>query len=59
MTETEKKATDKAVTERRVVYVGGVPFNCTPSDLRSWFECYGEIETTSVHFREKRCAKFT
>lgn len=53
LSDRKKAAMEKAVSERRIVFVGGVPFNRTPADLRSMFQCYGEIETTSVHFREK------
>ena len=39
------------MAERRVVYVGGIAENHAPSDLRKRFDVFGEIESTSVHFR--------
>lgn len=38
--------------ERRIIYVGKIPNNYTKRKLRKRFECFGEIEEASVHFRE-------
>ncbi|XP_061171317.1 peroxisome proliferator-activated receptor gamma coactivator 1-alpha-like [Saccostrea echinata] len=38
--------------DRRIIYVGKIPNNYTKRQLRKRFECFGEIEEVSVHFRE-------
>lgn len=53
----KSEAHDKAMAERRVVYVGGIPRKYTPSDLRKRFDAFGEIEDASVHFRHNRCLR--
>lgn len=38
--------------DRKIVYVGNIPDGFTRRQLRKRFECFGEIEEVSVHFRE-------
>ncbi|XP_062585446.1 peroxisome proliferator-activated receptor gamma coactivator 1-alpha-like, partial [Saccostrea cucullata] len=38
--------------DRRIIYVGKIPNNYSKRQLRKRFECFGEIEEVSVHFRE-------
>lgn len=38
--------------DRRIIYVGKIPNNYTKKKLRKRFECFGDIEEVSVHFRE-------
>ncbi|XP_064601909.1 uncharacterized protein LOC135467914 [Liolophura sinensis] len=47
--EEEKK---RQIEERRIVYVGKIPDTFTRKQLRARFDRFGEIEETSVHFRE-------
>ncbi|XP_067949365.1 protein SON-like isoform X2 [Watersipora subatra] len=49
--EEKKLAHERAMAERRVVYVGGISNKHTPLELRERFGRFGEIETTAVHFR--------
>lgn len=43
----------KAIEERRIVYVGGLPSDYTKYDLRRKMQCFGEILETSIHKRNK------
>ena len=52
-THEKREAHERAMAQRRVVYVGGIPDGFAPSDLRRRFDSFGDIETTSVHFRQK------
>jgi peroxisome proliferator-activated receptor gamma coactivator-related protein 1 len=42
----------KQIEERRIVYVGKISNDMTRRDLRELFDCFGDIEEVSVHFRE-------
>ena len=42
----------RQIKERRIVYVGRIPRECTKKDLRRLFENYGNIEVVNVHKRE-------
>uniref|UniRef100_UPI00358FA790 peroxisome proliferator-activated receptor gamma coactivator-related protein 1-like isoform X2 n=1 Tax=Myxine glutinosa TaxID=7769 RepID=UPI00358FA790 len=44
----------KAIDERRVVYIGKILDGTTTMDLRQRFQVFGEVENCSVHFREYR-----
>ncbi|XP_007235861.3 peroxisome proliferator-activated receptor gamma coactivator-related protein 1 isoform X2 [Astyanax mexicanus] len=44
---------EKAIEERRVVYVGRIHGGMTRKELRERFSYFGEIEDCTVHFREK------
>ncbi|XP_078711440.1 uncharacterized protein LOC144931472 [Lampetra fluviatilis] len=43
----------KAIEERRVIYVGKINSAMTTLELRRRFQSFGEIENCSVHFRER------
>nr|CAB3262908.1 uncharacterized protein LOC100184997 [Phallusia mammillata] len=45
---------NKAIQERRVMYVGGIDDDVTKIDLRRRFEKFGTIEEISLHFRRDR-----
>ncbi|MGH0136625.1 UNVERIFIED_CONTAM: hypothetical protein FKN15_070032 [Acipenser sinensis] len=44
---------EKAIEERRVVYVGKIRSGMTRKELRERFSVYGEIEECALHFREE------
>ncbi|RXM99511.1 Peroxisome proliferator-activated receptor gamma coactivator-related protein 1 [Acipenser ruthenus] len=44
---------EKAIEERRVVYVGKIRSGMTRKELRERFSTYGEIEECALHFREE------
>ncbi|KAL7890206.1 hypothetical protein AOLI_G00024640 [Acnodon oligacanthus] len=44
---------EKAIEERRVVYVGRIHGGMTRKELRERFSYFGEIEDCTVHFRER------
>ncbi|XP_062852094.1 peroxisome proliferator-activated receptor gamma coactivator-related protein 1 [Trichomycterus rosablanca] len=50
--EENRKHKDKAIEERRVVYIGRIHGGMTRKELRERFSCFGEIEECTVHFRE-------
>uniref|UniRef100_A0A9J7YQU9 Si:dkey-93h22.8 n=1 Tax=Cyprinus carpio carpio TaxID=630221 RepID=A0A9J7YQU9_CYPCA len=43
----------KAIEERRVVYVGGIRGSTSPSDLRDRFSLFGKVEDCTVHLRSR------
>lgn len=43
---------EKAIEERRVVYVGRIRGTMTRKELRERFSLYGEIEECTLHFRD-------
>ncbi|TSK42174.1 Peroxisome proliferator-activated receptor gamma coactivator-related protein 1 [Bagarius yarrelli] len=43
---------EKAIEERRVVYIGRIHGSMTRNELRERFSYFGEIEECTVHFRE-------
>lgn len=43
----------KAIEERRIVYVGRIRGTMTRKELRERFSLYGEIEECTLHFRER------
>jgi len=53
--------------ERRVVYVGKIPYDFTWHDLRRKLDCFGEIIDCTVHTKDhrfvtlsvSRCLQFT
>ncbi|KAM9364964.1 uncharacterized protein pprc1 [Pholidichthys leucotaenia] len=47
-----KRRKDKAIEERRVVYVGKIRGTMTQKELGERFSYFGEIEECSLHFRE-------
>ncbi|KAK1791539.1 hypothetical protein P4O66_013532, partial [Electrophorus voltai] len=47
-----RRRKEKAIEERRVVYVGRVHGGMTRKELRERFSFFGEIEECTVHFRE-------
>ncbi|MBN3285329.1 PPRC1 protein, partial [Polyodon spathula] len=44
---------EKAIEERRVVYVGKIRSGMTRKELRERFSVYGEIEECALHFRQE------
>uniref|UniRef100_A0A4W5JR73 RRM domain-containing protein n=1 Tax=Hucho hucho TaxID=62062 RepID=A0A4W5JR73_9TELE len=49
--EVVKRLKDKAIEERRVVYVGRIRETMTRKELKERFSLYGEIEECTLHFR--------
>ncbi|KAK2824267.1 hypothetical protein Q5P01_021442 [Channa striata] len=47
-----KRRKEKAIEERRVVYVGRIQSTMTQKELRDRFSLFGEIEDCTLHFRE-------
>ncbi|XP_055757804.1 peroxisome proliferator-activated receptor gamma coactivator-related protein 1-like [Salvelinus fontinalis] len=47
-----KRLKEKAIEERRVVYVGRIRGTMTRKELRERFSYYGEIEECTLHFRD-------
>ncbi|XP_076141806.1 uncharacterized protein pprc1 [Alosa pseudoharengus] len=47
-----KRHKEKAIEERRVVYVGRIRAGMTRAELKERFSLYGEIEDCTLHFRE-------
>ncbi|RVE75758.1 hypothetical protein OJAV_G00002030 [Oryzias javanicus] len=43
----------RAIDERRVVYVGRIRRSMTPGELKERFSQFGEVESVSLHFRER------
>ncbi|KAK2896585.1 hypothetical protein Q8A67_011073 [Cirrhinus molitorella] len=50
--EDTKRRKEKAIEERRVVYVGRIRGSMTRKELKERFSFFGEIEECTVHFRE-------
>ncbi|KAM4729479.1 uncharacterized protein pprc1 [Anableps anableps] len=50
--EETKRRKEKAIEERRVVYVGKIRGSMTQTELRERFSLFGEIEECTLHFRE-------
>ncbi|XP_026212092.1 peroxisome proliferator-activated receptor gamma coactivator-related protein 1 [Anabas testudineus] len=46
-----KRSKEKAIEERRVVYVGRIRGTMTQKELRERFSLFGEIEDCTLHFR--------
>ncbi|OCT71698.1 peroxisome proliferator-activated receptor gamma coactivator-related protein 1 [Xenopus laevis] len=44
---------ERAIEERRVVYIGKINSLMTRSELKSRFSVFGEIEECTIHFREE------
>ncbi|KAA0707365.1 PGC-1-related coactivator [Triplophysa tibetana] len=49
--EAHKMCQQKAIEERRVVYVGGIRGSMLPSDLKERFSLFGKVEDSTVHIR--------
>lgn len=47
-----KKRKEKAIEERRVVYVGRIRGTMTRAELKERFSLYGKIEECTLHFRD-------
>uniref|UniRef100_A0A3B4CCY4 RRM domain-containing protein n=2 Tax=Pygocentrus nattereri TaxID=42514 RepID=A0A3B4CCY4_PYGNA len=52
-TKETRRYKEKAIEERRVVYVGRIHGGMTRKELRERFSYFGEIEDCTVHFREQ------
>nr|XP_046258387.1 peroxisome proliferator-activated receptor gamma coactivator-related protein 1 [Scatophagus argus] len=52
-TERTKKCKEKAIEERRVVYVGRIRGTMTQKELKERFSLFGEIEECTLHFRDQ------
>ncbi|XP_027894419.1 peroxisome proliferator-activated receptor gamma coactivator 1-alpha isoform X8 [Xiphophorus couchianus] len=50
--EQREKQRQKAIEERRVVYVGRLRSDCSRSELKRRFEVFGEIEECAVNLRD-------
>ncbi|XP_022614456.1 peroxisome proliferator-activated receptor gamma coactivator 1-alpha isoform X4 [Seriola dumerili] len=50
--EQRERQRQKAIEERRVVYVGRLRSNCTRTELKRRFEVFGEIEECAVNLRD-------
>ncbi|XP_059373759.1 peroxisome proliferator-activated receptor gamma coactivator-related protein 1-like [Carassius carassius] len=50
--EDAKRHKERAIEERRVVYVGRIRGSMTRKELKERFSFFGEIEECTVHFRE-------
>ncbi|XP_026165627.1 peroxisome proliferator-activated receptor gamma coactivator-related protein 1 isoform X2 [Mastacembelus armatus] len=48
-----KRCKEKAIEERRVVYVGRIRGTMTQKELRERFSSFGEIEDCTLHFRDR------
>ncbi|KAM3913450.1 peroxisome proliferator-activated receptor gamma coactivator-related protein 1 [Leptodactylus fuscus] len=44
---------ERAIEERRVVYIGKINSQMTRSELKERFSVFGEIEECTIHFREE------
>ncbi|XP_061492240.1 peroxisome proliferator-activated receptor gamma coactivator-related protein 1 isoform X2 [Rhineura floridana] len=44
---------ERAIEERRVVFIGKIPSRMTRSELRHRFSVFGAIEACTLHFREQ------
>ncbi|XP_054840160.1 peroxisome proliferator-activated receptor gamma coactivator-related protein 1 [Eublepharis macularius] len=44
---------ERAIEERRVVFIGKIPNRMTRSELRHRFSVFGDIEDCTLHFREQ------
>lgn len=44
---------ERAIEERRVVYIGKINGQMTRSELRRRFSAFGDIEECTIHFREE------
>ncbi|TSL68206.1 Peroxisome proliferator-activated receptor gamma coactivator-related protein 1 [Bagarius yarrelli] len=51
--DTQREAKQKAIEERRVVYVGKIRSAMTKDELRERFALFGKIEDCTVHFRNR------
>ncbi|XP_077100063.1 peroxisome proliferator-activated receptor gamma coactivator-related protein 1-like [Siphateles boraxobius] len=49
--EARKLCQQKAIEERRVVYVGGIRGNMSASDLTDRFSLFGKVEDCTIHIR--------
>lgn len=47
-----KRLKEKAIEERRVVYVGRIRLTMTQKELKDRFSLFGEIEECTLHFRD-------
>ncbi|XP_035519537.1 peroxisome proliferator-activated receptor gamma coactivator-related protein 1 [Morone saxatilis] len=47
-----KRCKEKAIEERRVVYVGRIRGSMTQKELKERFSLFGEIEECTLHFRD-------
>lgn len=47
-----KRCKEKAIEERRVVYVGRIRGTMTQKELKERFSYFGEIEECTLHFRD-------
>ncbi|XP_040905620.1 peroxisome proliferator-activated receptor gamma coactivator-related protein 1 [Toxotes jaculatrix] len=52
-TEEVKRRKEKAIEERRVVYVGRIRGTMTQKELKERFSYFGEIEECTLHFRDQ------
>ncbi|KAJ7325116.1 hypothetical protein JRQ81_018136 [Phrynocephalus forsythii] len=43
---------ERAIEERRIVFIGKIPSRMTRSELRHRFSIFGDIEDCTLHFRE-------
>ncbi|KAM9425599.1 peroxisome proliferator-activated receptor gamma coactivator 1-alpha isoform 4-T4 [Pholidichthys leucotaenia] len=50
--EQQERQKQKAIEERRVVYVGRLRSDCTRTELKHRFEVFGEIEECAVNLRD-------
>ncbi|XP_070696695.1 peroxisome proliferator-activated receptor gamma coactivator-related protein 1 [Pempheris klunzingeri] len=48
----DKRCKEKAIEERRVVYVGRIRGTMTQKELKERFSLFGEIEDCTLHFRD-------
>lgn len=48
-----KRRKEKAIEERRVVYVGRIRGTMTQKELKERFSYFGEIEECTLHFRDQ------
>ncbi|XP_028983435.1 peroxisome proliferator-activated receptor gamma coactivator-related protein 1 [Betta splendens] len=48
-----RRRKEKAIEERRVVYVGRIRGSMTQKELRERFSLFGEIEDCTLHFRDQ------
>uniref|UniRef100_A0A1A7WJP0 Peroxisome proliferator-activated receptor gamma, coactivator-related 1 n=2 Tax=Iconisemion striatum TaxID=60296 RepID=A0A1A7WJP0_9TELE len=51
-TEDSKRRKEKAIEERRVVYVGRIRGSMTQRELKERFSLFGEVEECTLHFRD-------
>uniref|UniRef100_A0A1A8FW66 Peroxisome proliferator-activated receptor gamma, coactivator-related 1 n=1 Tax=Nothobranchius korthausae TaxID=1143690 RepID=A0A1A8FW66_9TELE len=51
-TEDSKRRKEKAIEERRVVYVGRIRGSMTQKELKERFSLFGEVEECTLHFRD-------